>query len=199
MKFQNALAGVKLIILAEIFALAASVLLILSRHSIISFLTNNSVLLFAGLSIAAFVIQIIGITRCSKEDYSFNSAIYAIIAGIVFNFASGFAASSISLSVLLSLAASIASICATVFIIKGFINIANYINRTDVASFGSKLIYLVIASGVISIISSIVSIASRSTANTMTLISGLFGIAELIVFIVFLYKSEGMLVEHQSS
>ena len=207
MKFPNAFNGSKKIFLAEILALIAAVLVMIAgiavggavkaetgEGAVNGILGAGALVVVGGIvAIVAFIVEILGINACAKDEPKFKTALYAILAGIVASVISSATASSSTVSTIFSVIGSVASLFATILIIKGFISLADQLGRSDVASFGNTTLYLYIATGVISILASIISVAAKSTAVAMAWISGIVSVIGLIVFIIFLKKSKDML------
>lgn len=214
MKFPNAFNGSKKILLAEILALIAAVLVMIAGITLGGTIANavetsngdaviggaigaGALILVGGIAaIVAFVVEIIGINACAKDDPSFKTALYAILAGIVASVISSATSKGDQISVvseIFSVISSIASLAATVLVIKGFITLANRLDRSDVAASGNTTLYICVAASAVSIIASIIGVAAKSTAIPMAIISGVASIASLVIFILFLNKSKEML------
>ena len=217
MRFPNSFNGSKKIFLAEILALITSVLMIIgaivainsvkaeSGDGFVGSLVGGGAILLVGgiIAIVAFIIQLLGINACAKDEPAFKTALYAILAGIVLGIISG--ATSGAVKEVFSAIGSVASLCATIFVIKGFINLANQLGRSDVASLGKKVLYICVALALVGIVLSIVSaivtpaeitldsISSYKTVQVITIISAIVGIVEAVIYILFLKKSKDML------
>ncbi len=213
MKFPNAFNGSKKLFLAEILALIGAILIMIAGITLGGTIANaenstgegivagavgaGALVLIGGIvAIVAFVIEIIGINACAKDEPKFKTALYAILAGIVASAISSFTSKSDSVSVvseIFSVISAIASLVATVLIIKGFISLAEKLERSDVIASGNTTLYIYVGTSAVSIIASIVSVVAKSTAIPMAIVSGVASIAGLIVFILFLKKSKDML------
>ena len=220
MRFPNAFNGSKKIFLAEILSLITSVLLIIGALVAVSAvkaetgdgavgsLVGGGTLIIVGgiVAIVAFIIQIIGINACAKDEPAFKNALYAIIAGIIASvISSAVSASAPTVSSIFSAISALASLGAVVFVIKGFINLANQLGRSDVAASGKTVLYvsvgLLLLSVVLTFISGVitpsdltsVNLSSYKTAQILSLIASVLSIGQTIVYLLFLKKSKDML------
>lgn len=147
MRFPNAYKGVKNIYTSEILNLISAVLSSLlviaaavdKQRSLTGFVLM--IALFAGLgSIAALILQLVGIFQAAKDETSFEKARVSIIAALVLSLLSAvYGDDPAVIAVPLKLAASIASLCCGLFIIKGIMNLSRRLHQVDMTDRGRRL------------------------------------------------------------
>ena len=226
MKFPNAYNGSKKLFIAELISLIAAILLIVGAFvalgsiktvdentidaAVGGVLGGAGIMLAAGIAaVVAFIIQLVGINACAKDEPTFKSALYAILAGIVASIASSaVSGKSAMLGSIFSAVSSLASMIAIVFVIKGFMKLADQLGRSDVSSSGKTVMYATIGLLAVSIILTFVSglitpaeiktAADESSAKTgeiISLIASALSIIQSIIYLIFLKKSKDMLAE----
>lgn len=97
-----------------------------------------------GLSIAGFVLELMGVNRAARDVEIFSSARTALIVGIVLSLICAFLPEGSVLRRLLELVGSVCSLIAAVCIIKGLIALARIYRRDDLIAAGQKLLRLVV-------------------------------------------------------
>lgn len=152
MKYPNAYKGVKNIYISEILHLisAALLFLFLIAAAVDKQRTHTGLVLvvslFAGLgSIVGLVLQLVGIFQASKDETSFERARVSIIAALVLSFVSAFYGDDLDvIATILKLAGSIASLCCSLYIIKGIMNLSRRLKQVDMTDRGRKLYQLIL-------------------------------------------------------
>lgn len=97
-----------------------------------------------GLSIAGFVLELMGVNRAARDVEIFSSARTALIVGIVLSLICAFLPEGSVLRRLLELVGSVCSLIVAVCIIKGLIELARIYRRDDLIAAGQKLLRLVV-------------------------------------------------------
>lgn len=97
-----------------------------------------------GLSIAGFVLELMGVNRAARDVEIFSSARTALIVGIVLSLICAFLPEGSVLRRLLELVGSVCSLIVAVCIIKGLIALARIYRRDDLIAAGQKLLRLVV-------------------------------------------------------
>lgn len=210
MKFPNAYKGVKNIFSSEILNLISAVLSSLlviaaavdKQRSLTGFVLV--IALFAGLgSIAALVLQLVGIFQASKDETSFERARVSIIAALVLSFASAvYGDDPVVIAIPLKLAASIASLCCGLFIIKGIMNLSRRLHQVDMTDRGRRLyhfILIVACSGtVLELISAILPRTYGSGIFVLILSLAVLGLAVTEIVMLFRYYSRTLTMLQQA-
>lgn len=97
-----------------------------------------------GLSIAGFVLELMGVNRAARDVEIFSSARTALIVSIVLSLICAFLPEGSVLRRLLELVGSVCSLIVAVCIIKGLIELARIYRRDDLIAAGQKLLRLVV-------------------------------------------------------
>ncbi|HCA04852.1 MAG TPA: hypothetical protein DEO32_03020 [Ruminococcaceae bacterium] len=214
MKLENAYQGVKKIFTAEILALIATIcstIVLLFTVTTIASVNAKSAAgaaaslggltifgLAAGvLAIIGFIFQILGINAASKDEPSFKTALYLIIAGIIVAVVGAFFNNQIVKTVFTA-ASDIISLFITITIINGVCKLAERVGNTDVQQKGVNILKLIIAMYVIIIIARIISAIFTGTggaavAGVFIVIAGVISIVQYVLYLMFLKKGRDML------
>lgn len=210
MKFPNAYKGVKNIFSSEILNLISAVLSSLlviaaavdKQRSLTGFVLV--IALFAGLgSIAALILQLVGIFQAAKDETSFEKARVSIITALVLSFLSAvYGDDPAVIAVPLKLAASIASLCCGLFIIKGIMNLSRRLHQVDMTDRGRRLyhfILIVACSGtVLELISAILPRTYGSGIFVLILSLAALGLAVTEIVMLFRYYSRTLTMLQQA-
>ncbi|MBR2659857.1 MAG: hypothetical protein IKH81_01410 [Clostridia bacterium] len=212
--FTNACEGVKKIHKAEILALIGAVLLLIG--SIISLYglwagENTSsgegllvsggliVIIAALLMIIASIMNIIGVSRASKDEPAFKNALIALLFGIAANilvsaFSGNPTISSIGKSVV-----NVTEILASYYICTGIINLADRLGSSDVSARGQKvrsiLMGIWVAAAVLNILSTVfgTNAAMQNVIGIIAIVSGIISIIAYFLYIGLLGRAKQML------
>ncbi len=212
MKLTNAYEGVKKIFTAEILALIASIcstlmivfgfFVIKSKSGAGLAVSGGGLLVFAlaagVLAIIAFIIMIIGVNKASKDEPSFKTAFFLIIAGIVLSFIGGFFSNNNTFQTIVTIVSDVVNLFITIFVIQGCINLANKVGNVDVQNKGATLYMLIIVSYALVVIAKILSMIFTNTGVTVAaaiiaIISGIISIVQYFLYLSFLSKTKAML------
>lgn len=128
--------------------------------------------------IVAIVLEIVGIVNCSKDDSSFKSALYTLIAIFVLGFIQGITSSltpSLKHNSVFNLFFSLMHLALglglQIFMVKGIINLANKLQNKVMESKGKNLITL-----------SIWTTSVEAAAKLMAMITSLGAVAGVVSF-----------------
>lgn len=152
--FTNAYEGVKKIYIAEIFALIASILVLIG--SIFSATgiqageetaSGNGLLISAGLFviiaaillIIAEIMSILGVNRASKDEPAFKEALIALLIGIAANIVVSVFSSTTMIQNIGKSVMNVMEILASYYICTGVINLADRLNNSEVSARGKKV------------------------------------------------------------
>ncbi len=217
MKFENAAKGVKKIFSAEILSLIAGIFTAVATILIIPLaasakLESGAGLLASGfgmvalvtaaavLIIIAFIFHIIGISNAAKDEPSFKTAIIFLIVGIVTSMVSAFTQAGVPvLSSILDVVSKICSLCVTLFIIQGVINLAEKLNNDEIANKGRNLFKIITAMYVLMLIAYVLVAVFRANPVTATIaivmvvIAMILSVIQYILFLVYLSSAKKML------
>ena len=225
MQFPNAYRGIRKIFTAEILTMISGIILVLTLICFgdtlsgiaagdASAMTGTAfAFVYVGgfaslLAIAAFFMNISGISRASKDEESFKRAMIWLIIEIIASLV-GSAAQSTS-EIMASSAGVIGSLCEYMInynIVTGIIRLAEQLNREDVIRFGQKtirlltIVYAVVI--FIEILTTVFAIAvknpSAGAAGTIAAViaiaAGIITVAAYIIYLRVLAKAKKMLEE----
>ena len=226
MKFPNAANGVKKIFTAEILTLISNfcvfgtaVLMIVALASTAGAVANGSegaavgalasgagTIVFAigslVLAIIAFILNIVGITKASKDESSFKTALYALLAGIVLSVL-GNALTNVNgyIASLLQALQVVAELLVILYVIQGIRYLALKLNKPEIDQKGQNLFKVIFAILVLQFIARMVvlffgGMAASITAAIIALIAIILSIVEYVLYLIFLAKAKKMLAEN---
>ncbi len=237
MKYPNAYSGVRKIFTAEILSVIGVIVLIIS--AVLGLLTAAAgiaaqsadaetssahtglavgfgipmliLLLGAGvLAIVAFILQIIGVTRASKDERIFKNALFYILVGVIAKatdavtgaFAGVIGKSGLDLvSSICTNLSKIATILVTYYIIIGVITLAEKIGNEKIEKQGKTILNLILIMLILSLIATITStVFLQSGTNdviisVLSLAAGVIELISYIIYLVFLGRAKKMLKE----
>ena len=133
MKYPNASKGLKTIVIAEFIALAASIFaVIVSIFALPGVDASESELFTSGvvvivtivIYVAAYVLEIFGITAASKDEPAFKVSLFAIIAQIIFFVLSAFFYENETAYLIFSIAVDVAYFFLVHYIIHGIMHLS---------------------------------------------------------------------------
>lgn len=224
MKFPNAANGVKKIFTAEILSLISGICMFVMIVLLVVALAAakavsggadgaaaGAVASGAGtlvfgigsgvLAIIAFILNIVGISKASKDEESFRMALFAVIGGIIlsvigtaFNNVNGYVSS------IMQALQVVADLLALLYVIQGIRYLSLKLNRPDIDQKGQNLFKIIFIVLVLQFIARIVVIifggmAASITAAIIALIAVILSVIEYILYLAFLAKAKKMLAE----
>ena len=224
MKFPNAANGVKKIFTAEILSLISGICMFVMIVLLVVALAAakavsggadgaaaGAVASGAGtlvfgigsgvLAIIAFILNIVGISKASKDEESFRMALFAVIGGIIlsvigtaFNNVNGYVSS------IMQALQVVADLLVLLYVIQGIRYLSLKLNRPDIDQKGQNLFKIIFIVLVLQFIARIVVIifggmAASITAAILALIAVILSVIEYILYRAFLAKAKKMLAE----
>lgn len=212
--FGNAYEGVKKIYKAEIFALIASILVLVG--SILSATgveagegtaSGNGLIISGGLIviaaavllIIAAILNILGVNRASKDEPAFKDALAALLIGIAANvlvsvFSGNDTVNSIGKSVI-----NVMEILASYYICTGIINLADRLNDSAVSASGKKIRSILMGIWIAAAILNALAIlfggneTMKSILGITAIVAGIISIVAYFLYIGLLGKAKKML------
>lgn len=210
--FPNAANGVKKIFIAEILALIAVLLGVVTTVTDILLTKAEGVdegasavvtILGLGMGVVAlisFFLNIIGVNEASRDEAAFKNASFAIIAGIVFTLANGFFNFSNNdiVQSIFEIVTDMASLIVTLFIIIGIRNLAKELKDEKMIAKGGRLLNLVFIISVIVILDKAVvliigNITAVIIAGILAIVAAILAIVKYILYLSYLSKGKEML------
>lgn len=225
MKFPNAANGVKKIFTAEILSLISSVCVFVtivlmlaalastagavsdgSDGAAVSALASGAGTVVFGiatvvLAIIAFILNIVGITKASKDEESFKMALYALIGGIILSvIGSAFTNVNGYVSSIMQALQVVADLLVLLYVIQGVRYLALKLNRPDIDQKGQNLFKIIFCVLVLQFIARMVVVifggqAASVTAAVIALIAVVLSFVQYILYLAFLAKAKKMLAE----
>ena len=214
--FTNAYEGVKKIYKAEILSLIATVLLLIG--SVISVFgiqagENTSsgegllvsggliVIVAAVLLIIAAIMNIIGVSRASKDEAAFKNALIALLFGIAANILVSAFSNNPTVSSIGKAATNVTEILASYYICTGVINLADKLGDSDVSARGQKvrsiLMGIWVAAAVLNILSTLFGTneTMQSVIGIIAIVGGIISIIAYFLYISLLGRAKNMLAK----
>ena len=224
MKFPNAANGVKKIFTAEILSLISGICMFVMIVLLVVALAAakavsggadgaaaGAVASGAGtlvfgigsgvLAIIAFILNIVGITKASKDEESFKMALYALIGGIILSvIGSAFTNVNGYVSSIMQALQVVADLLVLLYVIQGVRYLALKLNRPDIDQKGQNLFKIIFCVLVLQFIARMVVVifggqAASVTAAVIALIAVVLSFVQYILYLAFLAKAKKMLAE----
>ena len=201
--FPNALDGVKKIRTAELFILITAVIALVlggltigAGRSGNTDTVNGATIAGAGilgvisavLLFAAFILDLLGLSRASKDEKSFKNALLLTLAGIVLSVVSGVLTKNATVSGIVSTVNDLIGVAVFVMVVRGIMNLAGKLDRDDIRKKGAGLIKTMAAVYVLGIIAALVATLLQRNQTTMTIAGILLivsGVLEIIVYLTY--------------
>lgn len=203
MELNSAKKGVGLIYIGEILSICAVILAAVSSVIIVMSATDGGVTkisdgglagigLVAILALAAvvlaFIFQVIGISRASKEEPEFKKAMAFLIGGLVVAFVAGFFGNNEMAKDISGVLSNFCNLMVTIYIIQGCGFLAKRVGDEHVEKLASSTVKLITALYVVSILLGLV--LAFISAKEMVVIAGIIAIViaavSVIAYILFL-------------
>ena len=205
MQFPNALKGVKKIFTAEILALIAGAVGVITAI-LIAAETEALVPLIAVLgigvlvvSLISFILNILGLNDARKDEVGFSKAFFIAILGVIISLVAGFLSENTFLANLLDTLGTICEVLVTIFVIGGIMNLAAKLNDEAMVAKGRKILAMVVTVWVISILAALVatflggSDTAVAIAGILFVVSSVVEIIAYILYLIYLAKAKKML------
>lgn len=212
MKYPNASKGLRTIVIAEFIALAASIIaVIVSVFALPEVDASESVLYASGIVmlaallmyVAAYVMEIFGITRASKDEPAFRVSLYAIIASIIFAVLSAFFFENETVYLILSIAGDVAYFFFVHYIIHGIMHLSGHLDRPELSKKGKKIFTVIYIGIFFEVIVRIIEIVygqkqAEEIALPFDLVANILKTVEYIMFLIYIIKGNKMLKDSKT-
>ena len=211
MKFPNAFAGVKKLYIAEILAIIALILTLIT--TVAAFFTIgvidrgleeavNPSLVVTGvfaivtaiLVLIAFVLDLVGLSQAGKDEPTFKYALIVAIVGIVASAASSFLPDGAGKE-LLTLLYEIGINLVAVFSIAGIMALAKKSMNAEMEERGTFLLKLIIASIIIANVADIIYRFFANGAVVLGIVAIVIDLAASLLYLGYLNRARKMLEE----
>jgi len=199
--YPNAHDGIKKIYLGEVLSLIAVVVGSIAGIAAVigykvseagtdeigasaAFVGGGIVVVIAGiLALAAFILNILGISNASKDEPFFRKAMLWLVIGLIGSVATGMTKEGSALNLAADLVYQIGQIFVTFYVIDGVVSLAHKVGSSEVAAKGAKLKNVIIGIYVISLVLTVIS-KFVSGSDTMTVIAGVIAVIALIAMVI---------------
>lgn len=203
MELNSAKKGVGMIYIGEILSLCAVILAAVSSIVIAMSATNGGTTAItegglAGIGliailtvvavIIAFIFQVIGVSRASKEEPEFKKAMAFLIGGLVVAFVAGFFGNSEMAKDISGILSNFCNLMVTLYIIQGCSCLAKRVGNEAVEKLASSTVKLVTALYVVSILLGLVMtfISSKEMMVVASILAVVIAVVSVIAYILFL-------------
>ena len=213
MRFPNAHKGVKKILIAEIFSIAAVVILLFGAVAALALAALPSeadtagvgvaavAALFIGLGLAAasFIINLVGILQAKKDEYNFHYAFVFVIIPII---ASVFAAIFSKNTYVQSIADAVRNACEVavmIFIIGGIRTLADKLGDDKTVNSSNLALRIITAVYGLLLLARVIEIVfdflpmMLMTASILSVIAGVLNVVAHVYYFFFLGRAVKML------
>lgn len=211
MTFPNAYSGVKKIFTSQILVLIGAILIgvaaVMGGATAVS-TTNGTMnidvavgttagaagvaLVGSVLIIVGYIINLVGLHQAGKDEKRyFKPAFIIAIVTLILAIVAGLFSDNASLQSVVSLISRIAEMFVIIFTIAGIGELANKLNRPQIASFGNKVLILILVAQILAVIANM--IGSGNAAAGMSIAGSILAIVSYIAFLVYLSRGKNML------
>lgn len=214
MKYPNAAKGLQMIVIAEFIALAASVIaVIISVFALPSVEAPEQFYVFGAISvimlatvvlyIAAYVLELFGIVRASKDEPAFKVSLYAIIAGMILTVLSGIFYENETINFILSIGLDVAQFFLVHYIIHGIMHLSEHLGRHEVSKKGTHIFRVIYIGIIFEVIVRIIELIygrehGEALAQPFEVVANILKTAEYILFLIYIIKGHKLLKESKA-
>lgn len=203
MELKSAKRGVGMIYIGEILSLCAVVLAAVSSVIVALSATNGgttnisdgglagigliAILAFIAVFLA-FIFQVVGIGRASKEEPEFKKAMAFLIGGLIVSFVAGFFGNSEVVKDIAGMLGNFCNLMVTIYIIQGCSYLAKKVGDEHVEKMASSTVKIITALYVVSILLGLVTafISSREMVVVAGILAIVIAVVSVIAYILFL-------------
>ena len=211
MTFPNAYNGVKKIFTSQILVLIGAILIgvaaVMGGATAVS-TTNGTMnidvavgttagaagvaLVGSVLIIVGYIINLVGLHQAGKDEKRyFKPAFIIAIVTLILAIVAGLFSDNATLQSVVSLISRVAEMFVIIFTIAGIGELANKLNRPQIASFGNKVLILILVAQILAVIANM--IGSGNAAAGMSIAGSILAIVSYIAFLVYLSRGKNML------
>lgn len=211
MTFPNAYSGVKKIFTSQILVLIGVVLIFIAAlaggTSAISAAGGNLdiniavgttatsagiALVGSVLVIVGYIINLVGLSQAGKDERRFFRPAFIIaIAMLILSIVAGLFTDNYTLQNIVGIISGVAELIVIILTVLGIGELAFRLNRPQIASFGKKVMILIIVARLVSMITQ--SVGTGEAALVVAAIGSILGIVSYIAFLMLLSRGKNML------
>ena len=144
------------------------------------------------LIIVGYIINLVGLHQAGKDEKRyFKPAFIIAIVTLILAIVAGLFSDNATLQSVVSLISRVAEMFVIIFTIAGIGELANKLNRPQIASFGNKVLILILVAQILAVIANM--IGSGNAAAGMSIAGSILAIVSYIAFLVYLSRGKNML------
>ena len=200
MTFPNAHEGVKKIRTAELLYLiiaiggfiTAIMITVATASKDKSKMTGGLAVLATALgiiAIVAFIINLIGLSKASKDDRGFKDALIFTLVGIILGALSSVFSKDPTITGVIDVVSNLINVLVMVFVVRGIMNLATKLGRNDMIDKGNGILKKVVVVHVIGLVINLIGTLLQRTDTVMTIAAVLLlvaGVIDVIVYFAYL-------------
>ena len=199
--FPNARDGVKkirtsslLVLITAVIALVIGILTALAGKS-----AKDGTLDFTGVAgagvlgiisavllLIAFILDLLGLSRASRDEKSFKNALLLTLAGIVLSVVSGAFANNATINGIFTTVNDLIGVAVFVMVVRGIMNLAAKLNKEDIQKKGGRLIKTLAVVYVLAVIAGLVATIMQRNTTTLAIAGILLLVSAVLEIIVYL-------------
>lgn len=151
------------------------------------------------LALIAFIINLVGLSRASKDEESFKKALLFTLAGIVVSVLSSAFSKKAVLSGVFDVIGDFLSIVIFIMVVRGIISLAKKVGDDEMITKGNALLTKAVAVYVVAVVAGLIGTLLKKSPTAMTiagillLISAVLAIIVYITYLKYLGKAVRML------
>ena len=209
MKYPNASKGLQTIMIAEFIALATSIFAVIVSILALPgadapeselYASGVVMLVIVAMLVAAYVLEIFGITRASRDEPAFRVSLYAIIALIIFSVLSAFFYENETAYLIFSIAGDVAYFLLVHYIIHGIMHLSEHLGRPDLSKNGKKIFTVIYIGIIFEVIVRIIEIIygqkqGEEIALPFDVVANILKTIEYFMFLIYIIKGNKLLKE----
>lgn len=216
MKYPNASKGLQTIMIAEFISLSASIIAVIvsvlalpgvdasEPENYVLGASDIVMLAVLVMYVAAYVMEIFGITGASKDEPAFKVSLYAIIALIIFAVLSAFFYENEPVYLILSIAGDVAYFFLVHYIIHGIMHLSQHLGRPELAKKGKKIFTVIYMGIIFEVIVRIIEIIygqkqGEEIALPFDVVANILKTVEYVMFLIYIIKGNKLLKERKTA
>ena len=213
MRFPNALSGVKKIFAAELLAMIGTVLMVVAlvlgvigglKEDLVGLGGATIIGIVAGvLLLISYILYIVGVSKASKDEPAFKTALYVIVFGIVYSIITTTFSSAIEKSGIqqfANLIPDLINLVAMLFIVTGIRNLAEQLGDKAMITKGERIMKIAYVMEIIIFVIRAVSMFAFSNNEIVgtavvvaAVVAGILNVVIYIMYLLYLGKAKKLL------
>ena len=138
------------------------------------------------LFFVAFILDLVGLSRASRDEKSFKNALVLTLLGIIVSVVAGAFSKNATLNGIFTTVSDLINVAVFVMVVRGIMNLARRLSREDMQKKGGRLIKMMAAVYVIAVVVGLIGTLMQRNPTTLTIASILLLAGAVLEIIVFL-------------